>query len=132
MWALDALRVRQVSLITPYEPWLARRVERFLNEYGVTVSAGRHFGLALPRDIEAVKPEEVVRCAHELVEAQVAGQAIVVACTAMRGLEAAAAAAGVLPVPVVSSNQATIWGICERARWVMSAAWRGSLPRSRC
>ncbi|MEJ3750901.1 maleate cis-trans isomerase [Actinomycetes bacterium KLBMP 9797] len=109
--ALRSLDVTRVLLVSPYEPWLDALVEKFLAAHGITVTAARGPALPDPRDCDAVPPAEIAAATGDPGDAE----AVLVSCTAFRGLEAAGLLRDRLDVPVVSSNEATFWAALRLA-----------------
>jgi len=109
--ALRSLRAKRVALVSPYEPWLDKRVVEFLDANGVTVTAVGGPALPDPRDTARVPPEDIADAAGEPGDAD----AVFISCTAFRGLEAAALLRERLGRPVVSANEATAWAAMRLA-----------------
>ncbi len=111
--ALGAEGVGRVALVSPYEPWLEAKVVAFLEAAGVAVEGRVSFDLPDPRHIGAVAPEHVAAAILRVDTDR--ADAVVVSCTALRGVEAARLVASRLGKPVLTSNQATYWKLLELA-----------------
>lgn len=111
---VDGLRVegvRRVAVVSPYEDWLNARVVAFLTDSGFDVRHVLGFGIPDPVEIAKVTPEQIARAVHAVDSEEV--DAVVVSCTAFRGVEAAALIGGALGKPVLTSNQVTYWKLLE-------------------
>ena len=113
--AVDALRAvgaRRVQLFTPYAEWLTRRGEAFLKECGFDVVGIAYRDLAADKMCD-VAPEEIAAWAATSLEKK--ADAIFISCTNFRAMAAADAIERQTGVPVVTSNQATLWGTLRAA-----------------
>jgi maleate isomerase len=108
--ALTHLGVRTVSVVSPYLPALAARLDGFLSEAGVGVVA--HRGLGLDERIFRV-PCTTVR---DLVMATAgnAADAVFVSCTNLPCYDVIAELEAELGKPVISASQATLWAALRR------------------
>jgi maleate isomerase/arylmalonate decarboxylase len=116
--ALRALDVRRLSVATPYAQALNDHEAHFLADHGFAVD--RLIGLG----IGAGGPQEYVRIARTPLEAVAAharaafvpgSQALLITCTDFPALPLIAPLEAELGVPVVTSNQATLWAALRRA-----------------
>lgn len=105
--ALRSVGAQRVLLVSPYENWLEERVKAFLGAHGMRTTAALGPALPDPRDCAALAPQAIA----DIVDDPGDADAVLLSCTAMRGLEAAALLRRRLRVPVVSSNEATIWAV---------------------
>ena len=111
---LDALAhvgARTVSVVSPYLPALAARLDAFLAEAGVGVVA--HRGLALDEHIFRV-PCTTVR---DLVRATAGdpADAVFVSCTNLACYDVIAGLEAELGRPVLTANQVSLWAAVRRA-----------------
>lgn len=108
---LDALRTlgaRRIHLFTPYEEWLTRRAEAFLAESGFDV-VGASFQGHSARAMAEETPDAIVGwCRRELDRR---ADAIFISCTNFRAMETVDELETRTGIPVVTSNQATFWGL---------------------
>jgi maleate isomerase len=111
--ALRVLGVRRPHLLTPYSAGVARRGQSFLEAAGFQVAGLAHLDLVDPHLMLALDPPAIVRWA--CAELSPAADGIVISCTNMRALAAAEALEAAAGVPVVTSNQATLWGLLRAA-----------------
>ena len=105
--ALARLRVRSVSVVTPYPDSLTGPVRAGLEADGLRVPAARGLGLTDSLAIAAVPPEAIARFAVETFRHGPA-DAVFVACCTFRAFDARDTIAAELGVPVVTSNQAAL------------------------
>ncbi|WBB81490.1 aspartate/glutamate racemase family protein [Micromonospora sp. WMMD882] len=103
--ALRSLGLTRVLLVTPYEPWLDELVVAFLGAHDIEVTGTSGPALPDPLDTASVPPQAIADAVGDLGRAE----GVFVSCTAFRGLEAAGILRERLGVPVVASNEATVW-----------------------
>ncbi|WP_052665673.1 maleate cis-trans isomerase family protein [Nitriliruptor alkaliphilus] len=131
--ALDAVGARRVSVVAPYTKGTTVKLVDFLTEAGVVTVRAAYLGLngSISRVSQATIAELVRSAAHPEAEA------IYVSCTAMRTFGMVAELERELRVPILTSNQVSLWAalweadILPRATqehgWVMG----GGDPMSR-
>ncbi len=105
--ALDHLGARSVAIATPYDEAISLRLREFLEQAGVAVSGARwldlHAGIwTIPYDVTA----DLVRSADSP-----AADAIVVSCTNLATYDLIRPLEDELGKPVISANQASMWGV---------------------
>lgn len=105
--ALNALRLRRLTVVTPYNETINEVVAGFLREMGFTVIAVRGLGLTDNLEIGAQTPERVVE--HAKAAFAHGSDGVFISCTNFRAVDAAARLEIELGVPVVTSNQASMW-----------------------
>src|SRR5690606_26510962 len=110
--ALEHLGARRISLITPYIDAINKREIEFLSDLGYTVVAYAGMGISETPKMSAVTPEEIHRFTVE--HADPASDAIFISCTTFRAFEASTGIERTLGIPVVTSNQASLWAIFRR------------------
>ena len=107
--ALDALSARRVFMITPYPDAVNAEEVAFLAHYGFEVAGVEAFGCETSAEIRALSSTQVAGLALDHRSRIGACDALFISCTNLLtmneidGLEAA------LGVPVVTSNQTTLW-----------------------
>jgi maleate isomerase len=107
--ALGALSIRRVFMLTPY-PQARNQIEiKFFRDSGVEVAAHAHFVCKMGWEIPAIPPERVVEKALEHRTAIEDAGALFVSCTNLRAMDVAEELERELDVPVVTSNQSTLW-----------------------
>lgn len=127
--AVDALRAvgaRKVQLLTPYEEWLTRRGEAFLVGNGFDVVGVAFRGLRAA-DQPSFAPDALARWAR--AEVRPGADAIFISCTNFRAMEAIEDLERNTGLPVVTSNQATLWGLLRAASVTRSITGYGRLLR---
>lgn len=105
--ALRSLGARRICVGTPYDQEITSREETFLANAGFDVAAVGCLGLALDRDIGALRFEDVAALARHVHRPGV--DAVFLSCTNLPTLPLLASLERELGCPVVSSNAATIW-----------------------
>ncbi len=110
--ALQALRVRRISVATPYHDALNDHEVTFLAGAGIEVLSieGLGFGANGPSDYPRIAetPLDKVR-AHAVAAFAPGSEALLISCTDFPTLPLIASLEDELGVPVVTSNQATLW-----------------------
>ena len=107
--ALKALGARSIFLITPY-PEERYQVEiAFFRASGIEVKGHDHFACGMGWEIPAIRPEQIVEKARRHRDAIRGCDALFFSCTNLRSMDVAAAVERELGVPVVTSNQSTLW-----------------------
>jgi maleate isomerase len=109
--ALTHLGVWTVSVVSPYLPAVAARLDGFLAEAGVRVVA--HRGLGLDEHIFRVPGTTV----HDLVmtTAGDSADAVFVSCTNLACYDVIAELEATLGKPVLTANQVSLWAAVRRA-----------------
>ena len=115
--ALGALGVRRVSIGSPYNAELTRRLARFLAEAGYDVVGGAFLGL--DGNIAQVDSRSVYQLARATDTPD--ADAVFLSCTNLRTFDVLAAAERDLGKPVLSANQVSMWAAL-RAAGLPSAA----------
>lgn len=111
--ALEALGVKKVTLLTPYEEWLTERGETFLLGHGFEVLSRSFLSITDPLAMVEMTGAEIAEWAVSRVDP--AAEAVFISCTCFRGMEAVSQLETALGVPVVTSNQATVWRLLSMA-----------------
>ncbi|HYG43916.1 MAG TPA: aspartate/glutamate racemase family protein [Bordetella sp.] len=108
--AFQALDVRAVSVMTPYPDWTNQKLAQYYAAQGLDVKGVHGDARAAAEGHRAINdqdPAQIEQFAREHFDRD--AQALFCSCTAWRSLECVAALEACLNVPVVTSNQATIW-----------------------
>jgi len=103
--ALRAVGGTHISVASPYEPWLNERVAQYLAQDGFDVVAIKGLGT---QSHGSISTEVVKALAHEVVRPQT--QAIFISCSNFRTLDIIPALEAQTGLPVITSNQAALWG----------------------
>jgi maleate isomerase len=103
--ALKELKIRKLTLATPYEEWLTRKEVEFLEDEGFSIlSAG---GLGLVDGDSTYPPKKIKEFVKKLHVSETDG--IFISCTNFRAVDVINDIEEELDKPVVTSNQATLW-----------------------
>ncbi len=103
--ALKALSARKISVASPYEPWLNERVKLYLEQAGFEVLAIKGLGTQAHGSISA---PTIKALAHEVMREDT--EALFISCSNFRTLALIEELEQETSVPVVTSNQASMWG----------------------
>lgn len=111
---LGALDVRTITLVSPYPDWLTELSERYWNAAGVAVTSvvkipgsGKIYDLTSHGVLDIV--DATISNAHSTMD----GHAILLAGTGAPTLAALNARAESAPIPLVSSNLASVWAAMD-------------------
>lgn len=125
--ALRRLGARRISILTPYTEAVTRPVASFFAGEGIDVAAAACFGLDDDRRMARLSPQCLVDAAAEACDPT--ADALFVSCTALRACEAAEAMESRIGRPVVTANQAMIWGSLRAAGFAEPVEGYGRLFR---
>lgn len=110
---LRQLGARRVSILTPYTEAVTRPVCDLFAASGFEVVSAACFGLEDDRQMARLSPQSLVEAASEACDPK--AEALFVSCTALRACEAVEAMEARTGRPVVTANQAMIWGTLRAA-----------------
>lgn len=128
--ALEALRrlaARRIALLAPYTAEVTAAVRGFFAAQGVEVLATTCFGLEDDRRMARISPRALVAAAGEACDPE--AEALFISCTALRACEVAEEIEARIGRPVVTANQAMIWGTLRAAGYHEPVAGYGRLFR---
>ncbi len=110
-WAvLSALEVygkKKLALVNPYNDEVSEIEHRFFTEQGFSITGGQHLGFDQGADIRSQTPEQVYQLAKKAVSEN--AEILFISCTNFRTIEILEMLERDLGIPVVSSNQASLW-----------------------
>ncbi|WP_276274002.1 aspartate/glutamate racemase family protein [Haloarcula litorea] len=112
--ALSALDADRVAVATPYTSELNEREREYLADNGFEVVALDGRELVANTAIGELTPAAAKRQARSVLQAAPNAEALFVSCTNYRSLSALSSIEAEFGVPVVSSNAATLWDLCDR------------------
>lgn len=127
--AQQALGLKKVILISPYEEWLNERAKAFIEAHGIEVLAMEGLGI-IDVHIADVSPEEVYQLARKLLARNHEADGIFISCTDLRSAEILDVLERDVGKPVLSSNQATLWAMLRIAGLKVPIEGFGSLLRN--
>lgn len=123
--ALKSFSAKEISVVTPYIDEVNEREKEFLESCGFRVQSIRGMGIEKNKEIGKVTPEELYRFASGHSE----GDCLFISCTNLRTFEIIEVLERDIGIPVVTSNQASLWfslnrmGIKERLEG-LGSLWR--------
>lgn len=106
--ALQQLKTKKLTLVTPYPDWLTNKVIEFLEEQGYSILSFKSLGCEGP-EIMDISPETVYNLVRQTVVPGIDG--IFISCTGFRSIEVLSAIEADMGLPVISSNQALLWNM---------------------
>lgn len=105
--ALAHLGVERVAVATPYDAVITAKLEDYLVEHGIVVTAAKHLGLdAQMWTVPYTRTAELIRVADSDD-----AEAIVISCTNLPTYDLIAPLERELGKPIVSANQASMWAV---------------------
>ncbi len=110
--ALEALAVKRIVVATPYIDEINDAEKRFLEAHGLEVLSIKGMGVRRNTDIGRISPHEVYRFARSLYKGRAEG--LFISCTNLRTFEVIESLEKDLEIPVVTSNQASLWASLRR------------------
>lgn len=104
--ALKSLRIQKICLITPYIHDITVKEVDFFNKNGFEVV--NYSGLGIEKTIEMgrVPPEGIYRFVKKNI---IKTEAVVISCTTFRSMEIIKLLEKDIGIPVITSNQASLW-----------------------
>lgn len=128
MDAFQALDVQRISVITPYPQWTNDKLAAYYGQQGMDV-LGVHGDVRAAaqghRAINDQDPDDIIQFAQDHFDPD--AQALFCSCTAWRAAECVTALEAALGVPVITSNQATIWAALRQLDMLHAAQPLGRL-----
>ncbi|MCG1008363.1 maleate cis-trans isomerase family protein [Halorubrum lacusprofundi] len=112
--ALNALDVDRVSVATPYTKDLDRLERDYLTQNGFEVVSIDGRGLVENTAIGELDANDAEQQGRSILSNVPETDALFISCTNYRTLPALAALEKEFEIPVISSNAATIWDLCNR------------------
>ena len=128
MQAFEALGVKRISVVTPYPEWTNQKLAGYYADQGMQVLGVHGDARAAAQGHRAINdqdPSEIVQFARQHLDPQ--AQALFCSCTAWRAVECVQALEAELGVPVITSNQATIWAALRELDMLHAARPTGRL-----
>lgn len=110
--ALETIGARRVVVATPYIDEVNEEERRFLESHGIKVMRIKGLGIKNNLDIGRIPPEEVYRFARSIYSE--GADALFISCTNLRTIEIIELLERDLGIPVVTSNQASLWSALRR------------------
>lgn len=127
--ALTYLKIRKISVVTPYPEWNNQTLKTFLSEASFEIVGFK--GDERPKEVAKNNylwhqlPDEAAAFIKEV--SHKGADAIVLPCTAWRTFEVIEELENDLNILVVTANQATIWSLARRASIESALRPRGKL-----
>ena len=124
---LREMKINRVMLLTPYEQWLTQRGVEFLNANSFEVVGSEHLNFTDSQDMIDMTSEQIVEWAKTKIKQNCDG--VFISCTCFRGMGAAEQLEKDLGIPVVTSNQATVWYLLQLSGYSSPVTGYGALLR---
>jgi len=124
---LREMKINKVMLLAPYEQWLTQRGIEFLKGNNFEVIGSEYLNLTNPQDIVNMTSEQITEWAKTKIRQNCDG--VFISCTCFRGMGAAEQLEKDLGIPVVTSNQATVWYLLQLSGYSSPVTGYGALLR---
>ncbi len=125
--ALSTLKCKKINLATPYLDEINLLEKAFLENNGFEVKGLVGEQCLKDQDIYRVTPERFIEMHTEMFEEHPDVDACFISCTNSRTMEAIRVLEDELGIPVLSSNQVTLWSALKKAGFKGSIKGYGSL-----
>jgi len=112
--ALKEMKIRKLTMATPYEEWLNQKEVTFLEDKGLKVLSMGGLGIIEADAIASYPPRKIKQFVKKLDTSETDG--IFISCTGFRGVEVIKDLETDLNKPVVTSNQATLWAMMRMVK----------------
>lgn len=113
--ALNTLGLKNLIVATPYEDWINEKEEKFFNESGFHVLDIQGLGYLEAADQAHEPPENIYAMVTDMVSQSDSVDGVFISCTNFRGMDVIDILETDLQVPVVTSNQATLWDMLRQS-----------------
>lgn len=124
---LRKMKINKLMFLTPYEKWLTQRGVEFLKANNFEVIGSEHLNLKESQNLTDVTSKQIVEWAKTKIKQNCDG--VFISCTRFRGMGAAEQLEKDLGIPVVTSNQATLWYLLQLSGYSSSIPGYGTLLR---
>jgi maleate isomerase len=122
--ALFACGVENVALASPYTARVATKLADFVEEAGLEVASNVHLGMS--RGIAQVNRKTIAELVRRA--ARPPAEAVFLSCTGLRTLGIVAALEEEVGLPILTSNQVTLWDALRQADALPSEPLDGESP----
>ncbi|WP_233871265.1 maleate cis-trans isomerase family protein [Paraburkholderia adhaesiva] len=123
--ALTALSAKRLLHVCPFADEFARSERESLEASGHTVARTVSLGFTDAKEAALMTPQQIAGIVREQIGTDIG--AVLLSCANVRAFEAADGLESALGMPVVTSNQATLWAVLRAAGWHGRIAGAGSL-----
>ncbi len=124
--ACRALGVSRPALVSPYVPEVALRLSDALERHDIHVSNAINFNEEVEVRVVRIPRSRIVEAAIDVARAS-ESDAVILSCTNLRTLDTIVEIERVTGKPVVTSNQALAWHLCQLSSVVHKPAIGGRL-----
>jgi maleate isomerase len=131
--ALASLRCERILHVCPFADVFSRVERESLEASGHVVARTVSLGFTDAKEAALMSPQRIAAIVREQIDARIDGQnggqigAVLLSCANVRAFEAAHELETSLGLPVVTSNQATLWAVLRLAGWQGSIEGAGRL-----
>ena len=109
--AFEHLAVKRISVVTPYEDWLNKRLITYFEDNGIEVVSIIGLGIPDPEGIASQGADTIFDLVQQVDRPQ--AEAVFISCTDFKGAQALERIEAELGKPALSSNQATMWKMLD-------------------
>jgi maleate isomerase len=123
--ALQALRADRILHVCPFADEFSRIERESLEASGHKLARTISLGFTDAKEAALMTPQRIAGIVREQIGPDIG--AVLLSCANVRAFEAAAELEAALGLPVVTSNQATLWAVLRLVGWHGQIAGAGSL-----
>jgi maleate isomerase len=113
--ALRAVGAKKILQVCPFGDTFSRVEARSLTDSGLDVHRSVSLNFTDAKVAARMEPDEVVRRVLELIDDGT--ESVFLSCANVRAFEAVQELERSLDIPVVTSNQAMLWGVLQALGW---------------
>jgi len=125
--ALQFMNISKIHMFTPYIDEINKKEKDFLERSGIKVLSIKGLGITNSVEIADVEPEFILNEAVNLYRQNSEAQAIFLSCTNLRTFSIIDQIERQTGVPVITSNQASLWGLLRVMKIEKSIKGMGKL-----
>jgi len=114
--ALHFMKLSKISVFTPYIDEINKKEKEFLEKSGFEVLCIKGLGITNTVKIADVEPKLILDEAIQLYEKNKETQGIFISCTDLRTFDIINKLENQIGIPVITSNQASLWGLLTTAK----------------
>lgn len=125
--ALKEMGIQRMILLTPYEKWLTDRGAEYFQAHGFDVIGSEYLSITDALKMVEMTPSQIADWAKSTSTPNCDG--LFISCTCFPAMGAAEQIEKDLGIPVVTSNQATVWEMLKIAGYSSPISGYGTLLR---
>jgi len=125
--AFQFMNISKIHMFTPYIDEINKKEKHFLEKSGFKVLSSKGLNITNAVEISEVEPEFILNEAVKLYRQNTEAQAIFLSCTNLRTFSIIDQLEKEIGIPVITSNQASLWGLLRLMKIEKSITGIGKL-----